>query len=325
MWLNGLAEASQRLGARLARAHVTEVRGGPHATVRVATGATITAGAAVMATNAPLEDPLLLSTRQTPYTSFAIAAPIAEDDAPEGLLWDTEDPYHYVRSHSEDGSTWIIVGGEDVEAGRSPPGVYERLESWARARFPTMGPPTHRWAGMVYEPADGLAFIGRSPLAAPNVYVCTGDSGQGTTHGTLAGMILAAQIMGRASPWAEPYDPSRLRLSPGVTLELVREGARVIGGYARFVTPGEVADASEIAPGEAAILRRDLEKVAAYRDPEGVLHERSAVCTHLGCVVGWNASATRWECPCHGSRFEPTGRVTGGPATADLARVKARV
>ena len=81
---------------------------------------------------------------------------------------------------------------------------------------------------------------------------------------------------------------------------------------------GQVGSVEEIPAGAGAIVRRKGEPIAAYRDPDGALHERSAVCTHLGCIVRWNDSEKSWDCPCHGSRFGPTGEVLHGPANAPL-------
>jgi nitrite reductase/ring-hydroxylating ferredoxin subunit len=83
------------------------------------------------------------------------------------------------------------------------------------------------------------------------------------------------------------------------------------------VQPGNLAE--EIRAGTGAIVRSGLSKIAAYRDPAGKLHERSAVCTPLGCIVAWNAAEISWDCPCHGSRFDPDGKVLNGPAIAPLA------
>ena len=70
------------------------------------------------------------------------------------------------------------------------------------------------------------------------------------------------------------------------------------------------------------MIRRGLHLVAAYRDPSGACHLRSATCTHMRGVVHWNAGEQTWDCPCHGSRFDPYGRVLNGPATTDLARIE---
>ena len=67
------------------------------------------------------------------------------------------------------------------------------------------------------------------------------------------------------------------------------------------------------------MVRRGLDKVAVYRDEQGALHERSAVCPHLGCIVHWNRAEKTWDCPCHGSRFDAYGKVINGPANRDLA------
>lgn len=166
---------------------------------------------------------------------------------------------------------------------------------------------------------DGLAFIGRNPGDEPNVYIATGDCGVGLTHGTIAGMLITDMIMGRENPWSILYDPARK--SPLAALNFARENLNVASQYATWITPGEVNSAEEIQAGGGAILRRGLSKIAVHRDKLGALHERSAVCPHLGCIVAWNATESSWDCPCHGSRFTPDGKVLNGPAIGPLAKV----
>jgi hypothetical protein len=104
------------------------------------------------------------------------------------------------------------------------------------------------------------------------------------THGTLAGLLIRDLIVGRENPYARLYDPARKTVrAAGTYLE---ENANFVGHMVRdWVRGAEVKDAAEIPCEQAAILRHGLAPVAAYRDAEGVLHEVSAVCTHLGCVV----------------------------------------
>ena len=109
------------------------------------------------------------------------------------------------------------------------------------------------------------------------------------------------------------------RLVTGAAAEFARENSNMALQYADWLTGGDVASADEIKPGAGAIVRRGLEKIAAYRDGEGRLHERLAGCPHLGCVVHWNPAESTWDCPCHGSRFDPYGKVISGPANRDLA------
>jgi Rieske Fe-S protein len=178
----------------------------------------------------------------------------------------------------------------------------------------------YRWSGQVMEPVDSLAYIGRNPADADNVFIATGDSGMGMTHGTIAGMLLSDLIVGRQNPWTDLYDPSRKTLV--AVKDFAKENANVMAQYADLVTPGDVDSVDQIAKGEGAVLRNGLSKNAVYRDDEGLLHSRSAVCTHLGCVVSWNAAEKTWDCPCHGSRFDCLGSVINGPANKDLPPVK---
>jgi nucleotide-binding universal stress UspA family protein len=74
----------------------------------------------------------------------------------------------------------------------------------------------------------------------------------------------------------------------------------------------------EIGPGEGGIVTTGDHKVAVYRDAKGAVHAVSATCTHMGCRVKWNPTEKTFDCPCHGSRFSPTGDVVNGPATRPL-------
>ena len=157
------------------------------------------------------------------------------------------------------------------------------------------------------------------PETSLNVYIATGDSGAGLTHGTIAGVLLRDLILGRDNPWTTLYDPARKSLR--AALNFAEENLNVAGQYAAWITPGDVITPDEIKPGMGAVIRRGLSKVAVYRDDAGTLHERSAVCPHLGCIVSWNSSERSWDCPCHGSRFEPRGKVLNGPAIGPLEKL----
>jgi Rieske Fe-S protein len=246
---------------------------------------------------------------------------------PKALYWDTKDPYHYVRIQdlSDDPNhpdhDLLIVGGEDHKTGQASDHAerHRALESWARERFPMMQAVEFRWMGQVQETIDGLGFLGKNPLDEGNVYVATGDSGMGMTHGTIAGMIITDLIAGRENPWAKLYDPSRKPVK--AIEEFVKENANVARQYADWLTRGDVADAEDVAPGCGAVIRKGFSKVAAYRDEKGKLHEMSAVCPHLKCIVAWNSDDQTWDCPCHGSRFDRFGEVVVGPAGSGLEKL----
>ncbi|HJQ68906.1 MAG TPA: FAD-dependent oxidoreductase [Blastocatellia bacterium] len=319
-YLAGLARATTRSGGRIfTGTHAAEIEGGARSHVKTGDGFTVSARAIVVATNTPVNDVVAIHTKQAPYTTYVIGVRVPSGSITRALYWDTPDPYHYVRVYSEGSYDVLIVGGEDHKSGQADdaPKRYARLEGWARDRFPMMGEVEYEWSGQVMEPVDGVAFIGRNPGDAENVYIATGDSGQGMTHGTIAGILITDLIMGRECSWVPIYDPSRVTLSAAG--EFAKENINVAAQYvADYLTGGEVGSADEIPAGGGAIIRRGMTKVAAYRDEDGTLHERSAVCTHLGCIVSWNSGEKTWDCPCHGSKFDRFGSVVNGPANSDL-------
>jgi glycine/D-amino acid oxidase-like deaminating enzyme/nitrite reductase/ring-hydroxylating ferredoxin subunit len=330
-YLAGLAKAIKRDGGRIfTQSHADEISGGTEATVNIGKH-TVSAGAIIVATNTPINDLVAIHTKQAPYMTYVIAGRVPRGSVPPGLYWDTgaisqgrPAPYHYIRLQKPKGGSGeelLIVGGEDHKTGQADDTHerHARLETWAREHFPMMGDVEFVWGGQVMETVDGLAFIGRNPLDHDNVFVVTGDSGMGMTHGTIAGMLLTDLILKRDNPWASLYDPSRKTLSAAGTF--AKEALNMAVQYTDWVTGGDVASVDEIGNDSGAVLRRGLSKVAVYRDESGKLHQRSAVCGHLGCIVHWNAAEKSWDCPCHGSRFDKHGKVINGPANADLAAV----
>jgi glycine/D-amino acid oxidase-like deaminating enzyme/nitrite reductase/ring-hydroxylating ferredoxin subunit len=327
-YLNGLARAIERDGGLIfTLSHAEEIEGGPDAHVLTKAGHTVTARDIVVATNTPVNDLVSIHTKQAAYRTYVIGVQIPMGSFTKALYWDTDQPYHYLRlnkiqsADKDRGFEILTVGGEDHKTGQAEAAKdrYERLEAWTRERIPRAGEVEFRWSGQVMETVDGLAFIGRNPNDHPNVYIVTGDSGMGMTHCTIGGMILTDLIMGRENAWADLYDPSRKRIS--AASRFLRENLNVMAQFADKLTAGEVDSADEVARGSGNVLRRGLTKIAVYRDEQGNLHENSAICPHLGCVVNWNSSEKSWDCPCHGSRFDPYGEVINGPANSPLARV----
>ena len=322
-YLECLTRAIMRDGGRLfSQAHATKIQGGAGAQVETSHGPVVTCEAIVVATNTPVNDRVAIHTKQAPYVTYVIGVRLPKDSVTCALYWDTGDPYHYVRLQREDDHDILIVGGEDHKTGQENDGDerFRRLEQWTRERFPQVLDVEYRWSGQVMEPVDGLAYIGRNPGDEDNVYIVTGDSGQGMTHGTIAGILLTDLIQGRKNKWEDLYSPTRLRVS--ALTEYASENINVAGQYADYVTAGDIKSESELKPCEGAVMREGMSKVAVYRDRSGKVHKLTAVCPHLGCVVAWNSTEETWDCPCHGSRFSAEGKVYQGPANTDLEAVK---
>jgi glycine/D-amino acid oxidase-like deaminating enzyme/nitrite reductase/ring-hydroxylating ferredoxin subunit len=325
-YLAGLAKAIKEKGGRIyTQTHAKEIEGGKQARIETSGGGVVTAAAVVVATNTPVNDLIAIHTKQAAYQTYVIGARVPLGSVTRALYWDTPDPYHYIRIETigkgAEAHDVLIVGGEDHKTGQQDDANkrFGALERWTRHRFPMVEGIEYRWSGEVLEPNDGLAFIGRNPMDAKNVFLATGDSGNGMTHGTIAGILLTDLILERKNPWESIYDPSRITLK--ALPEFAKENLNVAMQFTDLVMAGDVESADEIKPGAGAIISRGLHKVAVYRDPQGGVHELSAVCRHLGCIVNWNTLENTWDCPCHGSRYDALGKVIQGPANSDLTEL----
>jgi glycine/D-amino acid oxidase-like deaminating enzyme/nitrite reductase/ring-hydroxylating ferredoxin subunit len=286
--------------------------------VKTETGHTLRAAAAIVATNSPINDRVAIHAKQAPYRTYVIAGAVPKGAVTDALFWDTADPYHYVRLQPGEDRDMLIVGGEDHKSGEANDAEerFDFLVSWAELHFPQFEKLEHRWSGQVMDPIDFLPFIGRNP-GNQHIFVATGDSGQGLTNGTVAGLVIPDLILGRDHPWAKLYDPGRVTV--GAAGRFAQENLTMLASLTEYVTGGERASADELKPGEGAIIRQGMSKLAAFRDDHGELHVHSAICTHMGCLLKWNSFEQCWDCPCHGSQFAPDGQVLNGPAVAPLS------
>lgn len=320
-YLSGLARAIEANGGRLfSNAHVTEWTGEDEPQVKTASGQTIRAKQIVLATNYPLQSRMFAELPA--YRTYVIGAKIPKNSVEKCLIWDTADPYIYVRTQPETDYDVLIVGGEDHKTGQAEDfdARFGRLVQWTQKRFPQATEILYKWSGQYLETHDGLAFIGQYSSSEPNVFLITGDSGMGMTHGTIGGMLVSDLILGGANDWAAVYDPTRI-LTQSI-VEAVPELISSTVPYADWLTGGDVSSADEIKNGDGAIISHGTTKIAAYRDENGTLHQRSAVCTHLGCLVRFNSLEKTWDCPCHGSRFSTDGCVINAPAIAPLEAIE---
>jgi glycine/D-amino acid oxidase-like deaminating enzyme/nitrite reductase/ring-hydroxylating ferredoxin subunit len=323
-YLQGLAELiTERGGEFFVNTVVTDVAENKDGTITVTTeGGRIHANAAVVATNSPISNKFALHSKMAPYRTYAMAFEIKAGALPDALYWDTLDPYHYVRlqpgNHHKD---HVIVGGGDHKTGEADDAAerFDALEAWARNLIPKLGRETHRWSGQVLDTIDYAAFIGRNP-GNESIYVHTGDSGQGITHGVVGSLLNSALILGAEPRWTNVYDPGRK--TPMAIGNFLKENATAVKNFAEYLAPGELASFDELKPGSGAIIRQGLSKVAAYRDKASALHLRSAACTHVGCHLHWNSFETCWDCPCHGSQFAADGTALNAPAVAPLSRIE---
>ncbi|GJP53267.1 hypothetical protein CLOM_g12439 [Closterium sp. NIES-68] len=334
-YLQGLAEAVTAMGGRI-HENTRVIRNSSLSTaLELNTGVRVTAGSVVLATNSPINHNLAVHARQSADRTYVVGLAVPKGSVHRAQWWDTASPYHYVRiapgRGGESEADTLIVGGEDhptgVLAPKEYPRAYERLERWARERWTSAGKVVFRWTGQVYEPVDFLGLYGKNPLVnrpSKDVYVVTGNSGQGMTGGTISGLVVSDLILSGRSEWQELYDPRRLPPLSQETAESIATITRdTAQGYAfdLLFVPGDVRSVNDVKPGEGALVAVGLHKQAVYRTEEGKLKRFSAVCPHLKCAVRWNPNDKTFDCPCHGSQFDTSGQVIQGPAKANLSPV----
>lgn len=321
-YMAGLVRCIIERGGRLyANTPVTEFHETDNGVIlKAGNNRVIQAGAAIIATNSPVNDRVAVHTKQAPYRTYVIAGRVPAGSVPDALVWDTLEFYHYVRLQPMgDGTDMLIVGGEDHKSGEAHDmgERLARLEAWTREHYPQLQLVEYRWSGQVMEPVDYLPYSGLNH-GNKHIYIHTGDSGQGMTNGVAGSLILRDLIFGHENNCTEVTDPQRISLTAAG--EFLKENVDAATHWAEHLTGGEVGSVKDILPGHGAIIRDGLTKLAVFKDEGGTLHVRSATCTHAGCIVHWNEFERCWDCPCHGSHFAPDGSVLNGPALHPLAK-----
>jgi len=284
---------------------------------RVVTEAgSVTARHGVMATHLPLGQVGMYYSTNYPMAEPVIAAPIRR--VPPGMYKNAEQPGHSIRTHRRNGQVYGIVAGSHYKPGHPDDELRHMadIERWLAENFEA-GPVEYRWINEDYSAMDSAPFIGWSSHGGNGYLVATGFAAWGISNGTAAAMIIADLATGKENRWTAMFDAARIKPVAGAG-EFIKENAEVASHLVSGYLSRKPRSYDELAPGDAAILKIDGDNVAAFKDEDGRVHAVSAVCTHMGCLVGWNATDRTWDCPCHGSRFELSGEVIHGPATQPL-------
>ena len=287
------------------------------------TGGTIVAQHVVHATHTP-KGVMLVQTLLGPYREYGIACRLKGKFPPEGTYWgyDSQGEKFSFRTYQRDQQRFLLVIGKPHKVGQAKSNKthIRALEKFANEHF-AVDEVAYRWGGQHYRPADLLPYIGRKDRKS-YVWIATGFSTDGLVYGMLAGMIIADEISGTTNIWAGLFDSTRHQPLKAAK-EFIRENTNVAKQYLKnFPGVAESTSFDAIKPGEGKIIEKNGRKLAACRGFDNQLHVRSAVCTHLMCIVSWNNAEQTWDCPCHGSRFAIDGSVLEGPAYHPLPEIK---
>jgi len=278
----------------------------------------------VYATHIPPGGINILHFRCAPYRSYVIAATLKDESYPADLIYDMQDPYHYIRTHVVDGQQYVVAGGHDHKTGHGDPQQsFADLEAYLRSYY-EVDQVVYRWSSQYYVPADGLPYIGKLPGAADGIFAATGFNGNGMNLGTISAIALSELILTGRPKYEDIFSPARIKPIAGFT-EMVKESADVAFRFIadRFEVE-KIPSLAEMQNGTGQVVKYQDQKVAIYKDNFGVIHALNPVCTHAKCIVAWNTSEKSWDCPCHGARFDCDGHVLTGPAREDLEKIELR-
>lgn len=250
-----------------------------------------------------------------------IVAVRAKSKFPGGVYISAEEPTQSLRSQPYNGGEIILVAGEHHKTGhgKDENTHYKNLIDFANQNF-DVEEILYRWSAQDCTTADSIPYIGNITPDHPDIYVATGFKKWGMTTSAVSAMVLRDTIVRGESSRAEVYDPSRT-MDAGSILAFIKQNFDVATNLVSGKLSSGTSNGS-IENEEGKIIKIAGRKIGAYKDEDGKLHFVNTTCTHMGCELRWNDAEKTWDCPCHGSRFSPTGKVIDGPAFKPLEKIE---
>lgn len=326
-FLEGLTEVLRDRGVEIYRANIVKIHKKHPIVLESDDGHVIHAKHVVLATHNPIITDLAVHTRVRPMQTYVIEASVEHGQIPEALYVDMQDPYHYIRVDASEKRDRIIVGGEDHPSGKvkNREGAFNRLRTYLDHSIHGVKYTVERqWSGQVIETIDGLPFIGWSTINR-HIFICTGYAGNGMTFSAVAASMADAAIRHQKHPLAKLFSLNRMRRVFAYVAHNINVSQKLVSGRLRAYRNRRASRRTlesigqHIPQGMGKVIRYRHQYVALYRDEKDEVYARSAVCTHMGCIVQWNTVEKTWDCPCHGSRFDTEGKVIAGPARTPLS------
>ena len=271
----------------------------------------------LVCTATPFVDRALFFARLEPLRSYLVAVEV-ERALPRSMSISVDEPVRSLRTAPRpEGGELLLVGGAGHPVGRGGDTRSREagLLGWVDEQF---GPCRRRagWSAQDHATLDGLPYVGHAPGLPEGVRVATGFAKWGMTNGTLAGRLLADEVLDRELPlWAPVVDAGRFDVTRSARrfLTLNAEVAgRLVAGHATSALARPQA-AEQASDREGRVVRG-----TGTARVDGRPCRVSGICPHLGGVLAWNPLERSWDCPLHGSRFSADGGLLQGPAVNDL-------
>lgn len=243
--------------------------------------------------------------------SYIIAT--ESEQLPKGMYQIVDKPERSLRNYEAAGSTGVLVGGENHVTGiKDGADAYDNLTAFSQSVLNS--DRISQWSAQDMITPDEFPIIG---AYRDHQYVMTGFNKFGMATAAMGAVILKTVLSGQPEPYNGIFNINRLDTIRDNVKGLAKKAVDSVIGEAKALSKYRT-DKSQLKAGEAGIFNVGGKLHAIYKTEAGELHETSAICTHLGCVVNFNQAEKSWDCPCHGSRFDCHGKVLEGPATKDL-------
>ena len=311
------AEATRRGAAVVEGVRVQRVRGSGPTAVHTTAG-TVTTDVVVVATNLPMLDRGAHFARMVPARSYALAFRAGDALDLDGMYLSADGPSRSLRDAVVGDERFLMVGGEGHTTGRdsATDRRLDTLRQWTREHYGDLT-ETHAWSAQDFVPAHQLPLAGPVLPDSDHLLMAGGYAKWGMTNAVAAALALSSRVLGGRTDWADAMAGwSRRELSglPRTALLNAEVGLELARGWLQPLTRvGRSPD-----EGRGVVRYDGVGTPVACARIDGEEHRASAVCTHLGGIVRWNAAERSWDCPLHGSRFAPDGTVLEGPATRPL-------
>lgn len=278
----------------------------------------VLADSVVLATHYPIVNfPGFYFIKMYQSTSYIIAIE-TNSKIPEGMYITAKEPVYSFRSAKYNNKNIVLIGGSEHKTGEAiaDNSHYTELEKKAKELYPDCK-VLFRWNTRDCISLDKIPYIGEFSNLYKNMYVGTGFKKWGMTFSNIAGKIVSDKILGKQNEYEDLFTPTRLKpiKNRWEVKNMLKETVDSIALNKFKIDPSSI---SEIENDNASIMKIDGENIGIYKDKNGKLYAVSPVCTHLGCLLTWNNIDKTWDCPCHGSRFDYTGKNIYEPAIKDL-------
>ena len=250
-------------------------------------------------------------------TSYAIGV---ETDKKlfDGMYISSEDPKISLRTAKYGDKYLLILAGFDNRTGDEIDLSlkYRYLEELSRKIYPK-GKIKYHWNTEDCITLDKIPYIGDYSNLWNNAYVATGFNKWGITSSNIAANIITDKILGNKNKYEDIFVSTRVEPVKNIKeiTNMVKESINSLVIKKIMITKEEI---NQIQKEEGKIVEIDGQKVGVYKDKNNEIYSINPVCKHLGCELVWNNLDKTWDCPCHGSRYDYTGKIIYGPSIKDL-------